>query len=155
MSGTLHLTITTPVAVLVDDGEVASLRAEDASGGFGILPGHVDLLTVLPASVVRWRGPEGRPRYCVLRAGVMTVRGGRRIEIACREGILGDDVARLEDDVARLRETEADADRKARVAEMRLQARAVRQVMRFLRPGRGGAFDHPPAIPRAAGEGPP
>ena len=52
MSG-LHLTIATPAAVLVDADGVASLRAEDESGAFGVLPGHADLLTVLPPSVLR------------------------------------------------------------------------------------------------------
>ena len=59
MTDALHLTITTPATVLVDRDDVARVRAEDESGGFGILPGHADLLTVLPASVVRWRSGDG------------------------------------------------------------------------------------------------
>ena len=38
MSTALHLTITTPAVILVDSDDVASVRAEDASGSFGILP---------------------------------------------------------------------------------------------------------------------
>ena len=77
MTGALHLTIATPTRLLIDCPDVMSLRAEDESGGFGILPGHADFLTVLPASVVRWRLRDGSERVCALRAGVMTVRGGR------------------------------------------------------------------------------
>ncbi len=44
----------TPAAILIDADDVRSLRAEDESGAFGVLPGHADLLTVLPPSVVRW-----------------------------------------------------------------------------------------------------
>ena len=51
MRGALHLTITTPMAMLVDAADVRSVRAEDESGHFGILPGHSDYLTALPASV--------------------------------------------------------------------------------------------------------
>ena len=53
MSGGLHLTIATPAKLLVDIEDVRSVRAEDASGSFGILAGHADLLTVLSLSVVR------------------------------------------------------------------------------------------------------
>lgn len=131
----LHLTITTPAAVLVDDAAVRSVRAEDESGGFGILAGHADLLTVLPASVVRWRGDDDAEHYCALRGGVMTVAEGRLVSIACREGSLGDDLATLEARVASLRASETDADRRHRVEQTRLHAQAVRQLIRLLGTG--------------------
>ncbi|RYH07029.1 F0F1 ATP synthase subunit epsilon [Tropicimonas sp. IMCC6043] len=148
MSGRLHLTVTTPMTVLVDEQAVTSVRAEDTSGGFGILPGHIDFLTALPASVLRWRGDDGILHFCALRAGLMNVSGGNRVAVACREGILGDDLAALEAEVGRLRTEEADIDRRARVEHMRLHASAVRQLMRHLRPGSPGGLDHPPQIAR-------
>ena len=150
---TLELLISTPTEVLVR-ADAASVRAEDESGGFGILPGAADFLTVLPASVVRWRGPVGPWRFCALRAGLMTVEDGRRVAVACREGIVGDDLGRLEAEVARLRAAELDADRQARVEQMRAHAGAVRQLMRYLRPGPGGVLEHPQA-PRPGGGGAP
>lgn len=155
MNAALHLTITTPMDLLVDEPAARSVRAEDESGGFGILPGHTDFLTALPASVVRWRGPGGVLRFCALRAGLMTVSGGDRVAIACREGILGDDLAVLEAEVAKLRAEERDADRRVRVEQMRLHARAVRQFMRYLRPGRPGALSHPPPVRPASHGGRP
>lgn len=137
--GSLHLIITTPTTVLVNAPEVRSVRAEDESGSFGVLAGHTDLLTVLPASVVRWRTEDGAQHFCALRGGLMTVEGGDLVSIACREGTVGDDIESLEADVARLRSTEIDAERRARVEQMRLHARAVRQIMRYLRPGRVGS----------------
>ena len=133
MSGTLRLTIATPSALLVDAPQVCSLRAEDGSGGFGVLPGHADLLTVLPPSVVRWTRDDGRTRYCALSGGVMTVTGGSRVAVACRRGTLGDDLQRLEADVAAQRAGELDADRRAKVEQAQLHARALRQLMRYLR----------------------
>lgn len=141
MSDALHLTITTPAAILVDSKDVRSVRAEDASGGFGILPGHTDLLTVLPASVIRWHGDDGIVHYCVLRGGVLAVAEGRRVEIACREGKTGDDLNLLAGEVRALREAELDIERRARVEQMRLHTRTVRQLIRYLRPssfGEGG-----------------
>lgn len=138
MSGALHLTITTPATVLVDRADVRAVRAEDESGGFGILPGHTDLLTVLPASVVRWRGDNGAAHYCALRGGMMMVTEGRSVVIACRQGAVGDDLARLEAEVQALRAADLDAERRARVEQVRLHARAVRQLMQYLQPGRLG-----------------
>ncbi len=141
MSQGLHLTIATPASLLVDAVDVRSLRAEDTSGAFGVLPGHADLLTVLPASVVRWTTSGEGARYCALSGGVLTVSGGARVAIACRRGTLGDDLAALEAEVAAQRSAEIDADRRARVEQTLLHARDVRQLMRFLRPGAGPLRD--------------
>jgi F-type H+-transporting ATPase subunit epsilon len=137
MSEALHLTIATPASLLVDAIDVGSLRAEDLSGSFGVLPGHADLLTVLPPSVVRWSKRGEAQRFCAVSGGVLTVSGGARVSIACRRGAVGDDLAALEAAVATQRSAELDADRRARVEQTRLHARALRQLMRFLRPGAG------------------
>ena len=55
----MRLRIITPLAVVVDEDGVLALRAEDATGGFGILPGHADFLTSLAISVVSWTGADG------------------------------------------------------------------------------------------------
>ena len=156
MTRTLHLTVTTPMAVLVDDPAAHSVRAEDESGGFRLLPGHDAFLTALPASVLRWRDGDDTEHFCALRAGLLTVTGGSAVNVACREAILGDDLAALQEEVVRLRAAEADADRRARVEQMRLHASAVRQLIRYLRPGAAGAtgaFDHPPRIATGPGGG--
>lgn len=150
MSGALHLTITTPSEVLVDAADVWAVRADDESGGFGILPGHADLLTVLTASVVRWRTQDGPTRYCAVRGGVMTVAAGKAVAIACRQGSLGDDLATLETAVHAHHAEETDAERRARVAQEQLHARAVRQLIRYLLPhpaGGGAATDAPEGGP--------
>ena len=135
MSEGLHLTIATPASILVDADDVRSLRAEDSSGAFGVLPGHADLLTVLPPTVVRWTRAGEATRYCALSGGVLTISGGKRVAIACRRGTVGDDLMSLEADVAAQRAAELDADRRARVEQLRLHARALRQLMLYLRPG--------------------
>lgn len=131
----LTLTVATPLSVAVTDGAVASLRAEDASGDFGILPGHADFLTVIEAGVLRWRGETGPWHYCALRGGVLSVSGGRDVRIACREAVRAEDLATLSDAVARQRAAMQDAARQARSASTKLHARAVRQLMRRLASG--------------------
>lgn len=146
MSKGLHLTVTTPMKVLLDMDAVSSIRAEDESGSFGILPGHTDFLTALPASVIMWRDQAGQQGFCAIRAGLMTVTEGAHVAVACREGVLGSDLQGLRADIQQTRGDEAEADRRARVEQMRLHTTAVRQLMRFLQPQTSSAFDHPPAI---------
>ena len=55
--------------------DIRSLRAEDASGSFGLLPGHVDFLTVLLPTVVRWQHAGGRAGFCAVEGGVLSMFG--------------------------------------------------------------------------------
>ena len=73
----MRLLITDPTAIIADHADVASVRAEDESGSFGILTGHADLLTVLTVSVVSWRHTDGKAGYCAVRRGVLSVQGGK------------------------------------------------------------------------------
>ncbi|MBV8505599.1 MAG: F0F1 ATP synthase subunit epsilon [Alphaproteobacteria bacterium] len=139
MSGSLHLIVTTPGQILVDSGDVAAVRAEDESGSFGILPGHADLLTALVPSVVRWRASDGAAHFCAVRGGVFTVAEGRNVSVACREGVLGTSLEDLEAKVRAARAQQIEADRKARVEQVRLHALAVRQLLRYLRPDAAAA----------------
>ena len=147
MNGTLHLTITTPSQILVKSDDVVAVRAEDESGSFGILPGHADLLTVLVPSVLRWRTADGAARFCAVRGGVFTVASGRDVAVACRGGVVGDSLGELEAKVRAVRAQELEADRKARVEQIRLHALAVRQLVRYLRPNPAPAA----AVEREAG----
>ncbi len=137
----MRLLITTPTAIVVDESNVSSLRAEDNSGGFGILAGHADLLTALNISIVSWHGAGERTRYCAVRRGVLSVTGGAEIAIATREAIAGDDLGRLEqivlDDFRRRNETEY----ASRTGSLQLQMKAIRQIVQYLRPDRRGAME--------------
>jgi len=135
MSARLRLTIATPLEIVVRDEAVASLRAEDASGDFGIQPGHADFLTVIDAGVMRWRGESGPWLYCALRGGVLSVIGGDRIHVACREAILSEDLASLRIRVAAVRAENLDAARRVRSRDTQLHLRAIRRLTRELAVG--------------------
>ncbi|HEY7298187.1 MAG TPA: F0F1 ATP synthase subunit epsilon [Xanthobacteraceae bacterium] len=136
----MRLLITTPIAVVIDEQDVFALRAEDESGSFGILDRHADFLTALTVSVVSWRCSDGRQRFCAVRHGVLSVTSGSQVAIATREAVVGDDLGRLENVVvAQFRET-ADAERAARTECLRLELRAIRQIVRYLRPKRPGVL---------------
>lgn len=132
----MRLLITTPTAIVVDEPNVSSVRAEDDSGSFGILRGHEDLLTALSVSIVSWHDVEDRVRYCAVRRGVLSVTGGSRIAIATREAIAGDDLDRLEAVVLSQFRQRADMERASRTQSLQLQMKAIRQIVRYLRPDR-------------------
>lgn len=132
----MRLLITTPTTIVVDDPDVASVRAEDGSGSFGILEGHADFLTALNVSIVGWHHADGRARYCAVRRGVLSVTGGREIAIATREAIPGDDLDRLEEIVLDQFRRRAEAERASRTQSARLQMKAIRQIVQYLRPDR-------------------
>lgn len=135
MNRRLHLVLATPQQVVLDLDDVTVVRGEDASGSFGILPGHADLITVLVPTVLRWQRADGTRGYCALRGGVLRMSEGVELRVACRGAVRGDQLDTLETTVRTARAEQADADRRARVEQMQLHARAVRMLLRYLRPG--------------------
>jgi len=110
-----------------------ALQAEDASGRFGILPGHADFLTMLTIGVVSVRS-GAREHHCAVRGGVLSVRDGA-VAIATREAIVDDDLDHLEHTVLRELRRRDDTERHARTESTRVELRAMRQLLRALAPG--------------------
>lgn len=140
----MRLRIVTPLSVVVDE-EIASLRAEDASGSFGILPGHASFLTALAISIVSWYraggdGP-GIERFCAVRGGMLTVTNGVTVAVATREAVVGNDLATLDSEVLAQFQSDADAERVEHVETVQLQLNAIRRMVSRLHPGADkGAF---------------
>jgi F-type H+-transporting ATPase subunit epsilon len=134
----MKLRITMPTALVADLDDVLHVRAEDASGAFGILRRHADFLTVLETSVVSWRRANGVERHCAVRGGILTVSGGERIAIATREAVLGDDLVHLESEVLEAFRRKTAEEQSARAGSARLQLAAMRRIFDYLRPERGG-----------------
>jgi F-type H+-transporting ATPase subunit epsilon len=129
----MRLIITEPTRVVAEHDDVVSVRAEDASGGFGILDRHTDLITVLANSVVAWRHADGRAGWCAVRRGVLSVASGTQVAVATRQAQLGDDMATLEHAVLARFRAELDTERRARVAATKLHTAAIRQFVKALR----------------------
>jgi len=71
---------------------------------------------------------------------MLSVTNGSEVAIATREAIPGDDLDRLEAVVlAQLREA-LEMERTARTESLQLQMKAIRQIVRYLRPERPGIF---------------
>jgi F-type H+-transporting ATPase subunit epsilon len=132
----MRLLITDPTRIIADFADIVSVRAEDESGGFGLLEHHADLLTALATAVVQWRHADGKLGYCATRRGVLSMRKSNEVTIATRQAELGDDLDHLEQVVLARFRAELETERGERVAEVRLHMAAIRQIIAALRPAR-------------------
>ncbi|SNT72544.1 F0F1 ATP synthase subunit epsilon [Paracoccus seriniphilus] len=123
----MQLKIVTPLSVVVET-DITSLRAEDVSGSFGILPGHAPFLTTLAVSIASWRRGR-REHFCALRGGVLVVGEDGGITIATREAVPGDDLDHLDRDVLERFQSEEDAERVERSETVQLQLNAIRRMV--------------------------
>jgi len=130
----MRLVVTTPTAIALDEDAVCYVRAEDASGSFGIEPRHTDLLTTLTICVVRWRDRNNSEHYLAVRGGVLRVRDGKLVEIATREAVVGDDLSLLRGQVLQTMTKNREAEQSARADALRLEHAVVREIYRYLRP---------------------
>lgn len=150
----MKLTVTTPLAIVVEVSDVAHLRAEDDTGAFGILPGHADFLTALAVSVASWRDDRGVEHHVALRGGMLEVSDGDAIEIATPEAVRADDLHRLESEVLAKFRRQLVEEQVARTDAQRLYLAAIRQIARFLRTERAPAMSAPPAAGPSEGFAP-
>jgi F-type H+-transporting ATPase subunit epsilon len=150
----VKLVVTTPLAVVVEAGDVAHLRAEDESGAFGILPGHADFVTALSLSVASWRDSGGIEHHVAVRGGMLEVRDGQVITIASREAVADDDLERLRREVVAAFRRSVEHERAAHSDAQRLYLAAIRQIARFLRHERAPAIPGAPGVLHAEGSEP-
>lgn len=129
----MKLSVSTPLAIVVDADNILHLRAEDETGAFGILPGHADFLTALTISVVTWRDQNGTEHHAAVRGGMLQVVDGKAIVVATREAICSDDLHHLETEVLTAFRRRLEEDQAARTDAQRLYLAAIRQICCFLR----------------------
>lgn len=137
----MRLRVLTPLQLVLDEPRLRSLQAEDASGSFGMLPGHAPLLTSLSLSVLRYARADGSRGYCAVRGGVLRVDAAGDVVVATPEAVPGDAIETLSAQVLARMEAELDLERAERAEAVRLELGAMRQIVRRLRgdPARLGA----------------
>lgn len=129
----MRLRIVTPLAIIVDREDVVSIRAEDASGSFGILTGHADFLTALTISVLSYKAADDAWHYCAVRGGVMAVNSGRDVLVTSRDVVEGDDLDTLDETVLARFRADIETERSEHAESTRLHLAAIRQIMQHLR----------------------
>ena len=125
------------LAQTILDEEILSLVAEDRSGYLGIEAGHINFLTVLMPTILRYKNRDGSEQYIAVNGGILQVENGS-VTIAAREAVAGEDMARLEETLSlEMAKEEAD-ERMARVSLERIGIMMMRNFLSFERVGRPG-----------------
>ena len=133
----MRLQIVTPLAMEVDLTDIASVRADDRTGSFVILPHHTDFITALTISTVGWATEAGDEGHIAVRGGILRVEGGELVQIATRQAVSGPSLETLGTAVLDKLHEEAEAEARTRVAATRLHMGLIRQLDRYLQTGRG------------------
>jgi F-type H+-transporting ATPase subunit epsilon len=134
----MRLRVATPAAVVVDAENVRYVRAEDATGAFGIQRGHTEFVTVLAISVLSYRDAAGIDRHVAVRGGVLRVRDGAAVDVATREALAGDDLDAIRRAILSGFRERAEAEAKARTRATQLNVALVRNLYRYVRAERDG-----------------
>ena len=128
----LRLRVTVPTR-LVLDREVTYVQAEDASGRFGILPGHEPYLTSLVPSILVYRyrdgGRESEAYIAVRRGGLRVTRD--EVQVAVRAAHASDDLAGLQAEIRQARESRSQRSYRASRSLYQMQVAAWRQLMEY------------------------
>ncbi len=127
----IELLVSTPLERVLDARNVRLVEAEDATGRFGILPGHADFLTVLAVSVLSWRDDEGT-HHLAVRGGVLRVTDGRRVEIATRQAVGEETLEALGERVLETLKAEVEEEAEARTLMAHLELSLVRNLREYL-----------------------
>ena len=128
----MRLRVTTPTRLILDR-DVTYVQAEDASGRFGILPGHEAYLTAVVPSILVYRyndGGGGREAYMAVRHGVLRVTR-EAVQVAVREAHRSDDLAELQDKVRRAREDRQRRSYRSVRSLYQMQIAAWRRLMEY------------------------
>lgn len=97
MKRALGLEIRTPRGVLVET-EVERLVAEDRDGWFGVWPGRLDLLAVLPPGLLHYEDAQGE-MFVAVDAALLELRAGR-IQVLTQVAHVSRDLDGIADEVA-------------------------------------------------------
>ena len=128
----MKLRVTTPPRVIVDR-EVSYVQGEDASGRFGILPGHEPFLTAVAPSILIYRYRDGgseRERYVAVRHGVLRV-DPEGVQVAVRDAHESENLSGLRDELRKARESRDSRSHRLTRSLYQMQLAAWRRLMEY------------------------
>jgi F-type H+-transporting ATPase subunit epsilon len=129
----MKLRVLLPTELLVDE-EVTKLTAEAENGAFGMLPRHIDFVTVLVPGILSFERADGGETFLAIDEGVL-VKCGPDVTISTRRAVVGPDLEGLHETVIKEFRHRDDREKATRSAIAKLEAGFVR---RFLDMGKAG-----------------
>ena len=106
---------------------VTSFVGEDASGSFGILPGHVWMMTALVTGLARFRVGDDEWHYLALPGGIIE-GGGDRLTLCTRRCLHDTDVRRMGTLLTEVLQSEEEALGSIRKSLHRLEEEILRRL---------------------------
>ena len=125
---TLALEILVPDAVVLTT-RVTGVQAADATGRFGLRPGHEPFVTVLVPSLLVYTDEAGTERYAAVDGGALVLEGDR-VSVVTREAVLSDRLEDLSERAAAILDVRRRQEGKARAEFDELQTALVKQLAR-------------------------
>jgi len=122
----LNLEIIAPHRLIVDC-RVVALQAADASGRFGIWPGHEDFLTVLIPCVLHYRAEDGQESFAAVDGGVLLLENGR-ISVATRDAVVAARLDEVADRAAAMLDARKHKEQAARTGFGELESSLLREL---------------------------
>jgi F-type H+-transporting ATPase subunit epsilon len=122
----LELEVLVPGGVVIH-ASVTAVGAADASGRFGLLPGHEAFVTLLTPCVLTYRDQAGRERYAAIDGGVLLLETDH-VQIVTREAVAADRLEEVADAAGTMLEARRARERLARTEFVELQTALLRQL---------------------------
>lgn len=125
---TMRLEIIVPDAVVLA-ATVLAVQAADATGRFGIHPGHEPFVTVLVPSLLVYTDEKRVERYAAVDGGVLLVEPGF-VTVTTRDAVLSDQLEELARRAADILDARRRSEHHARAEFEELQTALVKQLAR-------------------------
>ncbi|HEX8919819.1 MAG TPA: F0F1 ATP synthase subunit epsilon [Chloroflexota bacterium] len=123
---TLLLEIMQPDGMIAQ-AEALAVRAVDATGSFGLLPGHEDFCTALAPSILIYRENSDRECYVAVDGGVLVLEDNR-VSVVTRDAVLFDDMDHASEAVSSMLQTRREQEREASKTFSKLVAELLEQM---------------------------
>lgn len=131
----MRLRVMLPTQIILD-AEVNKLGAEAENGAFGMLPRHIDFVTILAPGILSYELKEGKEEFMALDEGVL-VKCGPEVRVSSRRAVRSPSLETLAQTVKQEFRTQDDREKATRAALAKLQADFLRRFMEMGKVGRG------------------
>lgn len=123
----MRLRVLLPTQVLLDR-EVNKLTAEAEDGAFGMLPRHIDFVTMLAPGILAYTLSEGPEEFMAIDEGVL-VKCGPDVSISTRRAVRSPQLDTLREAVREEFRAQDDREKATKSALAKLQADFVRRFL--------------------------
>ena len=90
----MNLQITLPHHLCLET-VVTRIVAEGVQGSFGLLPNHVDCLSMLQPGILVYESLDGIEHYIAVGSGMLVKQGGK-VSVSASDAVPGDDLAQMQ-----------------------------------------------------------